>query len=211
MFGLTRTQGRLPVHEPVALCGANRPHRGLVEPLSKAHEHEEAEHGVPESFHDHDPAGRRLLVGAAGLPQQLVREHAAHPGARGREEADARRVQRLGDEVAPQEAPRGTIAGARDGVVALTEEGTRDRRAVGQRGASLHQGCVGHAPVGHVYGEAGSHAQRHDGAVPREEAHEEGLKVGRGVPQPQQAAEHRQGEGSRRDAAAILGFTRATL
>ncbi|XBJ09326.1 hypothetical protein VPH35_014422 [Triticum aestivum] len=156
--------------------------------------HEEAEHGVLERLHDGRAAGRRLIT-------QLLGEHAAHPGARGREESDAGRVQRLGDEVAAQEAPDGPVAGARDGVVVLSQQlERREGGAVRERGAALDERRVGEAAVGDEDGEAGPHAQGHDGAVAREEAPEQGLHVGERVVQPHHAAEHRQGRRARRDA-----------
>uniref|UniRef100_A0ACD5TN85 Uncharacterized protein n=1 Tax=Avena sativa TaxID=4498 RepID=A0ACD5TN85_AVESA len=182
------------VEQMVALCGCDVAHRGLVEPLAEAHEHEETEHGVLERLHDARPAG--------GIVSQLLEEHAAHPGARGREQADARRVQRLGDEVAAKEAPHGPVASARDGVVVLAQkrEGG-EGRPVGQRGAALDERRMREAAVCDEDGEAGSHAQRHDGAVLREKAPEEGLYVGERVLQQHHAAQHRHRRRPRREAA----------
>ncbi|XBJ24365.1 hypothetical protein VPH35_002267 [Triticum aestivum] len=199
MLGHRRQEGEdghlpRPVDEKFALGGGDRADRGLVEPLTEAHEHEEAEHGVLERLHDGRAAGRRLIT-------QLLGQHAAHPGARGREEADAGRVQRLGDEVAAEEAPDRPVAGARDGVVVLAQQlERRERGAVRERGAALNERRVGQAAVGDEDGEAGPHAQGHDGAVALEEAPEQGLNVGGRVGQPHDAAQHRQGRRAGRDA-----------
>ncbi|XBJ16995.1 hypothetical protein VPH35_008501 [Triticum aestivum] len=159
-------------------------------------EHEETEHGVLECLHDGRAAGGRLIT-------QLLGQHAAHPGARGGEEADPRRVQRLGDEVAAQEAPHGAVAGARDGVVVLAQQlQRREGGAVRERGAALDERRVREAAVGDEDGEAGPHAQGHDGAVALEQAPEQGLHVGERVGQPHHAAQHRQGRRAGRDAEA---------
>uniref|UniRef100_A0A0E0IV06 Uncharacterized protein n=1 Tax=Oryza nivara TaxID=4536 RepID=A0A0E0IV06_ORYNI len=202
------TRPRKRCLEEIVLRGADGAHRGLVEPLAEAHEHEEAEHGVPEHLQH---ARRRRRVRAR--VRELVDEHAANPGARGREEADARRVRRLDDEVAAEEAPHGAVAGARDGVPALAEQRVRDvRGAIGERGAAPHQGGVRDAAVGHEDGEAGAHAQRHDGAVPRDQSPQERLQVRRGgVRQPHEASEHGHGERARRDADAVLPLNGAML
>jgi hypothetical protein len=184
------------VEQPGALGVLDGAHRGLAEPLAEAHEHEEAEHGVPERLHG--VAGRAALARA-----QLVQEHAAHPGARGREQPDARRVQRLGDEVAAQEAPVGPVVGVGDDVAADAQERAGGGLGpVGDRdGAGAHERGVREAAVGHEDGEAGAHPERHHGAVPLEEPQQERLHVGGGVVQPQQVAEQRHGRRARREAA----------
>ncbi|CAM0876998.1 unnamed protein product [Alopecurus aequalis] len=129
--------GHLPgaVDEQVALRGGDGAHGGLVEPLAEAHEHEETEHGVLERVQDGRPGG------GGG---ELLGEHAAHPGARGREEADPGRVQRLGDEVAAEEAPDGPVAGARDDVVVVAQQPDGgEGGAVRQRGAALDESLGG--------------------------------------------------------------------
>jgi len=169
-------------HEPAILSRRDGAHRWLVEALAEAHEHEEAEHGVPERLHH---GGWRLSsrLGLLGLPPELLREHAAHPRARRREELHPRRVQRLGDEVAPQEAPHGPVARPQDGVVALPQERARDRGAVGERGPALDQRRVRDAAVSDEDRQARPCPQRYDGAVARDEAPEQRLHVGRVAPQ----------------------------
>uniref|UniRef100_A0A804MS50 Uncharacterized protein n=1 Tax=Zea mays TaxID=4577 RepID=A0A804MS50_MAIZE len=175
------------VEQPFTLGVLDGAHRGLVEPLAEAHDHEEAEHGVPERLHD----VARLVVPGGTTRPQLVHEDAAHPGARGREQPDARRVQRLGDEVAAQEAPHGPVVGAGDDVVADAQERARGGlRPVRHRdGAGAQERGVREAAIGHEDGQLGAHPERDDGAVPLEELQQEGLHLHRRVPQPQQVAE----------------------
>jgi len=176
--------------------GSDRVHRGLVQALAEAHEHEEEKHSVLERVHD----ARRRGVGP-GLAE-LVDEHAARPRARRREEPHPRRVQRLGDEVAAQEAPHGTVAGAGDDVVVLAEEpALRERRAVRQRCATVDERLVRDAAVGDEDGEPRPDAERHDGAVTLEEAPQQGLGLGGRVGEPHHAAEQRQRRRARGEAA----------
>jgi len=192
-------------HEPAVLRGLDGAHRGLVQPLAEAHEHEEAEHGVPERLHH---GGRRLFsrLGLLGLPPELLREHAAPPRARRREQLHPRRVQRLGDEVAAQKPPHGTVAGPRDGVAALPQQRARDGVAVGERGPALDQRHVRDAAVSDEDRQARPYPQRDDGAVTRDEAPEQRLHVGRVAPQQQQVADERQTRWARREPGAVLAL-----
>ncbi|KAB8113320.1 hypothetical protein EE612_052283, partial [Oryza sativa] len=187
------------VDEQVALGVLDGAHRGLVEALAEAHVHEEAEHGVLERVHD--------VVGCLAGRRQLVDDDAVHPVARRREQAGARRVQRLGDEVAAEEAPHGPVPGARDDVVVLAEEPARRHAgAVGQRGAALDERRVREAAVGDEDGHPRPHAQRHDGAVPSDQPLEEQLRldVGQRLGQQHDAAEQRHRRRAGREAAAAL-------
>jgi len=111
-------------------------------------------------------------------------------------------VQRLGDEVAAKEAPHGPVAGAGDAVFVLAEEpDRRERRAVRQRRAAVDERLVRDAAVGDEDEEARPDAERHDGAVPLEEAPQQGLDLGGRVGEPHHAAEQRQRRRARWEAA----------
>jgi len=111
-------------------------------------------------------------------------------------------VQRLGDEVAAEEAPHGAVVGAGDDVVGDAEERARGGPGpVGQRGAGAHERGVREAAVRHEDAEARADPERDGGAVPPEEPQEERLDVGGRVAQPQQVAEQRHGRRARREAA----------
>jgi hypothetical protein len=113
-------------------------------------------------------------------------------------------VQRLGHEVAAQEPPHGPVARARDGVVVLAQEThRREHRAVRQRGPTLHERRVREAAVRDEDGEAGPHAQGHDGAVPIEEAQQQVFCVGQRVGQPHHTPEQWQRRRARREAATL--------
>ena len=67
----------------------------------------------------------------------------------------------------------------------------------------LDERRVREAAVGDEDGEARPDAERHDGAVPLEEAPQQGLDLGGRVGEPHHAAEERQGRRARREARAL--------
>jgi hypothetical protein len=114
-------------------------------------------------------------------------------------------VQRLGDQVAPQEAPRGPVVGGGDDVVGGAEERAgRGARAVRHLDAGGADQCgVREVPVGDEDVEARADPERDHWAVPLEQTQQEGLHVGRRVAQPQQVAEQWQRRRAGRKAPAL--------
>ncbi|TVU31354.1 hypothetical protein EJB05_23037, partial [Eragrostis curvula] len=169
------------VEQQVTLRGGDVAHGALVQVLAEAHGHQEPEDGVLE----------RLRDGAVAFAfPKLRRELCDRRGARRREQPEARRVRDLGHEVAAEQPP------------ARAEVPGRRRRAVGQRGAALHEGGVRQPAVGDGDLEEGAHPERQHRAVARVEAADRAQDVDALVPHPQQVAQHRHHGRPRREAVA---------
>jgi hypothetical protein len=118
-------------------------------------------------------------------------ERIAGPPPRRREEADAGAVQRVGGEVAVDEAPVGPVGSGVD--VAGAEERVRidERRAVGDGGAVADEDAVREAAVGDE-DERAEEADGDDGPVARVQVPQQRGQVEDGSPQRQEVGQEDQ-------------------
>lgn len=165
--------------------------------IPKAHEHEEAEHGVLEVIDQ--PHGGVLRLGGGG-GAEAVHEDGQHPAPGGGVASHAGGVEDLMSQVAAEKPPRRAVGGAADGLPRRVEvrAGRRRAGAVGEDGAVLDKRLVGEGVAADEDEAALGDLNRHDGAVEGLEAAEDLLEVGDGLAQPYRVADEGDGRRPRR-------------
>ncbi|GFS29734.1 cytochrome P450, family 89, subfamily A, polypeptide 3 [Actinidia rufa] len=156
-------------------------------------DHQQAEHSVLEMIHHPHP----WATSAGGLDKKAIDEDAQHPASGARVRFDPRGMEDLGGEVTAEDAPHGAICGGINVVlVAVYDLASRQVLwAVREYSTVLDEGLVGHLMAGHEYSRTRPYAEGDDGAVLIPQILEDGFHL-RGLAQPQQVADHRNGSGS---------------
>ncbi|KAK3042466.1 hypothetical protein RJ639_000190 [Escallonia herrerae] len=165
----------------------------VIELVTKAHEHQQTEHGVPEVIHH--------PYGLIRTEEEAVDEYMEDPAAGLGVGLDPRRMEDLGGEVAAEEAPGGAVGGgAYVALVAVKDPvGGRGPRTVGEDGAVLDEGTVGDSVAGNKDGRARANPKSDEGTVLEPETPEDVFNLRQGPAQPNQVAYERHRGGSWRE------------
>ncbi|KAK3015742.1 hypothetical protein RJ639_007869 [Escallonia herrerae] len=165
----------------------------VIELVTEAHEHQQAEHGVLEVIHH--------PYGLIRTEEEAVDEYMEDPAAGMGVGLDPGRMEDLGGEVTAEEAPGGAVGGGADVALVAVEDsgGGGGPGTVGEDGAVLDEGTVGDGVAGNKDGRARANRKSDEGAVLEPETPEDLFILPQGPAQPNQVAYERHRGGSWRE------------